>query len=516
MTQDPPRATWSAALAKLGDDDSEELLAQEALAGWLADNGCDAGAVYLEAEPGQLVLEVEAGEVGLPDKLEGEVPSTFNYRPLPGGVLLFRGAPPDHLTEIGEAGFVIAFSARLASLKREIKRAQFEAGRRDVAQEALYDVGLAIASTLDVEQLTEAILTWALSLLDARRAALYLGDSGGFRLARSLGGDARATVVPYDASSPPADVLPGASFLLAAPIEVEGRAMGLLVVGDKESRSGVGPFTAADERTLSLFANQAAIALENARLHREALEKERLEREMELAAEIQRQILPKVIPSLPGYELAGWNRPARQVGGDYYDLLPRGEGRLLVTVGDVSGKGVPASLLVSTLHSASRLLLDRQDLGPELAEKLNRHVCESSLPSKFITLVVGEIDTARHRFVFVNAGHNPGVVVGADGGVRCLAATGVPLGLIPLARYQMGEADFAPGDLLCLYSDGITEQADGSSEEFGLERLIQTLESHRTEPLPQVIAAVEAAVGAFAAGAPQGDDQTVVLVRRMG
>ncbi len=404
----------------------------------------------------------------------------------------------------------------LVSLKRDIKRFQFEAGRRDVAQEALYDVGLAIASTLDFQQLTEAILTWALSLLDARRAALYLGDSGGLRLARTLGGEARATVGPVDVASPPIDLLPDACFLLAAAIEVEGRAMGLLVVGDKESRSGVGPFAAADQRTLSLFANQAAIALENARLHREALEKERLEREMELAAEIQRQILPKAIPCLPGYELAGWNRPARQVGGDYYDFLPRSDGRLLVTLGDVSGKGVPASLLVSTLHSASRLLVDRQELGPELVEKLNRHVCESSLPSKFITLVVGELDATRHCFDFVNAGHNPGVVVGADGGVRCLDATGVPLGLIPLARYQMGEVQLAPGDLLCLYSDGITEQADPSGEELGLERLIATLRSHRGEPLPRVLAELEVAVGAFADGVPQGDDQTVVLVRRMG
>ena len=145
-------------------------------------------------------------------------------------------------------------------------------------------------------------------------------------------------------------------------------------MGDKESRRGVGPFLASDRRTLSLFANQAALALENARLHLQALEKERLEREMHLAAEIQRQILPKGAPVVPGYELIGWYRPARQVGGDYYDLFRREDGRVGLVLGDVSGKGMPAALMVSTLHSALRLLLDQTGFGPLLLERLNRHI----------------------------------------------------------------------------------------------------------------------------------------------
>ena len=179
----------------------------------------------------------------------------------------------------------------------------------------------------------------------------------------------------------------------------------------------MGPFPDHDRRTLALFANQAAIALENARLHRQALEKERLEREMELAAEIQRQILPERVPAVAGYDLAGWNRPARQVGGDYYDLAVLAGGRLGLALGDVTGKGMPAALMVSTLHSALKLLRDRCGLSPDLLGQLNRHIFESSAANKFITLIVAELEAASGRLAYVNAGHNPGLLLRAGGGL---------------------------------------------------------------------------------------------------
>ena len=183
------------------------------------------------------------------------------------------------------------------------------------------------------------------------------------------------------------NLLPGASHLLAVPIETDSKRRGLLVVADKESRHGVGPFAAADKRTLAMFANQAAIALENAYLHRQALEKERLEREVELAAEIQRRLLPTDFPRLEGFELVGWSRPARHVGGDYYDFLSLSEDRVTAVLADVSGKGLPATLMVSTIHSALRLLLDHFRVGPELIARLNHHITDSSAPNKFITLL---------------------------------------------------------------------------------------------------------------------------------
>jgi sigma-B regulation protein RsbU (phosphoserine phosphatase) len=408
-------------------------------------------------------------------------------------------------------------------LKAELKEQQFQVNYRVVELEALYDVGLAVASTLDLDKLSEEILLRAISLLDAQRGALYLLDGDGYRMDRAFGGaagerfaaaDPALAAFLADSGPAPESLLPGARYLLGAPIEVESGRRGFLAVGDKESRRGVGPFLPSDRRTLALFANQAALALENARLHLEALEKERLEREMQLAAEIQRQILPKGAPQVPGYQVAGWYRPARQVGGDYYDLFHLGPGRLGVVLGDVSGKGIPAALLVSTLHSALRLLLEGACFGPELFERLNRHILESSIASKFITMTLGELDLASGTFSYLNAGHNPGFLVRRRGPVEELGAGGVPLGLLPGSVYQPGTVTFEPGDLLCIYSDGITEATSPTDEEFGNDRLIGLLRLYADRPLQELIDAIPEAVTRFAQGLPQGDDQTLVLVRR--
>ncbi len=398
-----------------------------------------------------------------------------------------------------------------------------DANWRELLFEGLYDVGLAIASTLELDEVTDAVLMRAVALLDARRGALYLRDAGGFHLDRSLGGEAapaladgdpRLAALLADSAGSVEGLLPGAQHLLAVPIAVDGEPRGLLVVADKESRQGIGPFVERDRRTLALFANQAAIALENARLHRHALEKERLERELDLAADIQRRLLPAELPDTRGFEILGWNRPARHVGGDYYDIYALEPGKLVVVVADVAGKGMPAALLVSTLHSALRLLQDHQPLGAEMVARLNRHVVESSGPNKFITLLVGEIDLVNGRLSYVNAGHNPALLLRAGGSLEQLAPGGLPLGLFAPAIYSVQEVGLDPGDLLCLFSDGITECESPAGEEWGVTHLGELLHSLAAAPLPEVMRRLERAVTTFAAGAPQGDDQTVVLVRR--
>jgi sigma-B regulation protein RsbU (phosphoserine phosphatase) len=263
-----------------------------------------------------------------------------------------------------------------------------------------------------------------------------------------------------------------------------------------------------------MFASQAAIALENAQLHRQALEKERLERELELAAEIQRALLPGRMPSPPGLEIVGWSRPTRQVGGDYYGHLALQGGRIGLVVADVTGKGMPAAILVSTLHSAIHLLLERAAPDEETIAKLNQHIAESSGANKFITMLLVEIDPRGDRLGFLNAGHNPGLLLRADGTVERLTASGLPLGLLRSATYTYRQVAHGPGDLLCLYSDGITECVSPADEEFGEDRLIEYLAHHRAAPLSELLSGLEHAVTEFAAGQPQADDQTIVLVRR--
>jgi sigma-B regulation protein RsbU (phosphoserine phosphatase) len=507
---------WNRLFTLAADEARDGELLGALLEQWCTAAGARGAALYLADDGVQLSREQAAGSGSFPQRLSAaEAPAGYGLLALSSGTLLFSPAEAEAeaAAEVPLPA-LLALAARVRQLKRQLKREHFQASYRGVEQQALYDVGLAITSTLNLDDLSEAILSWAMSLLDARCAALYLLEGDEYALARVLGNRACPRFASSLVHQPPEDLLPGTRHLLTVRIEIEGQPRGLLVVADKESRHGVGPFRDADRRTLELFANQAAIALENARLHRQALEKERLEREMELAADIQRQILPDGVPDVPGFELVGWNRPARHVGGDYYDLLPMGEERVILTLGDVSGKGMPAALMVSILHSALRLMLDRLEFGAGLLERLNRHVLESSAPNKFITLLVAELDRGTGRLRYLNAGHNPAVVITAGGACRQLPSSGLPVGLMANATYHLGELDLAPGDLLCIYSDGITECADPDGEELGLERLVELLVEHHDQPLAQILAAIDETTTAFAQGQPQGDDQTVVLLRR--
>jgi sigma-B regulation protein RsbU (phosphoserine phosphatase) len=535
---------WSELESLARREVGERAYVERLLELWSGALGAAGAALYLEREgsdaagragaeaSAELLREVAVGEGPFPGRLDQTHPAGaegFVSWRLPGGLLVARRpgeaaavapevpAPPEPLT------LLLTTALRALKLRKQLKQQHFQVNYRVVELESVYEVGLAIASTLDLDQLSEEILLRAMSLLDARRGGLYRRDGDVYRLDRTFGGEARdAFAVDDPALEPllagkgpgPDGLVPGARHLMAVAIGAGPRLGGLIVVADKESRRGVGPFGASDRRTLSLFANQAAIALENARLHRQALEKERLEREMELAAEIQRQILPDGAPVLPGWELVGWNRPARQVGGDYYDLLARGQ-RLTFTIADVTGKGIAAALLVSTLHSALHLLLDRVEVGPELFQRLNRHILDSSSRNKFITLLLADLDPATGELDFLNAGHNPGLLLRGGGEEVCeLSPGGLPLGLMEGGDYPASHLVIRPGDLLCLYTDGITECVSPNDEEFGPQRLVECLVQMQNRPLGEVVACIDRATQEFAAGQPQLDDQTVILLRR--
>lgn len=523
---------WGELLALAQEEATDGSLNQRLLELFRRGRGAIAAGLYCAASDGRLEQASAVG-TGLPETVDaaalerGEL--GIGGRRLPGGWLLF--IPPAASPELdGDDPLPLLLASALKScrLRQDLKAQQFQVNYRVVELEALYDVGLAVAAaaTLDIGRLSEEILLHAVSLLDARRGALYVLEDGRYRLDRTLGGkagrwfgtdDPKLAAFLAGGSEPPPDLLPGARHLLGVPIAYERSPRGMLVVGDKESRRGVGPFLPGDRRTLGLFANQAAIALENVRLHLRALEQERLEREMHVAAEIQRQILPKGAPQVPGFQLVGWNRPARQVGGDYYDMFPAQDGKVGLVVGDVSGKGIPAALMVSTLHSALRLLVDQTGIGAGLLERLNRHIQESSTPNKFITMLVAELDPANGRLRYVNAGHNPGLLLRRDGQVEELNAGGVPLGLLLGSRYQEREVALGPGDFLCLYSDGITEAESVDDEEFGTDRLVDLLRAYRENPsLQEALEAIQRAVGEFSQGRPQHDDETLLLLRRDG
>ena len=526
MEQPPTSAADQLSLEEIlgsaSSSGSERLVLHRLLQFFSQENGLLGAALYSRIKD-CLERQVCYGKGDFPLSIPESTPLPEHRLEIPGGLLTYE--PSDGAAQISPGVWSLALGSalRAAILRNRLKQESFVVNYRGVELEALYDVGLAIASMLNLDDLGEEALLRAVSLLDARRGAVYLRQGDRYVLDRALGGDADSTLslddpklldLFEDRQDSDLRILPGASFEMAVPIGADGRPQGLLIVADKENRQGVGRFGEADRRTLLLFANQVAIALETAHLHRQALEKERLERELDLAADIQRRLLPEVVPAIDGYELAGWSRPARHIGGDYYDLLEVRDRRLAAVLADVTGKGMPAALMVSTIHSALRLLIRQTEVAPELIQHLNNHIAESSAPNRFITLFVAELDSVAHRVRYVNAGHNPALMLRSEGGVVELGSGGLPVGLFEGGSYEEGSVDMQPGDLLCAYSDGITECVSPAEEEFGLDRLSALLSGLQGLPLGEIIAAVDRAAVDFAQGASQGDDQTLLLVRR--
>jgi len=449
------------------------------------------------------------------------------------GVLGLSGIAADEAAEIGAfLGFVLGSHLAAHRLSRLVKDAEFEVKTRLLELESLYDLGLSLGGQLDLGALADEVLFRSISLTDAGKGILVLFDDGGRTLyERSLGGEllsrdrftswripeGEALVNNEAATLPTAgERLSDCEKCLAVAISVPGRPLGFLAVADKESREGgVLDFTATDARLLSLFANQAAAAIETARLHKDALEKERIERELELAATIQREILPRSLPSIEGVELAAANIPARHIGGDYYDVFPLSHGRVGFLVADVSGKGVPAALLVSTVHAAVHLQIDEAPTISDLVSRIDRHLRRFAATRKFLTLFFGLLEPDSGALRYVSAGHNPALLVRASGATEMLDSTGVPVGMLPNSKWREETREMARGDLLCVYSDGITEAVDAQEEEYGLPRLVAEIGGLRGEPLRRISEDVLASVADFARGVPQYDDQTLLFVRRV-
>jgi len=411
-------------------------------------------------------------------------------------------------------------------LLQETREGDFQLKYRLWELESLYDIGLSIASTLNVEDLADEILFRMISLTNARRAALYLRDGSGFRLYRAFG-DVREGFLedelaaqliregtPLTFEGDANCLFPDCGTFVAVPIKGSSDAViGVLAAADRETREGgIAPFEANELRLLALFANQVAIALENARLHREALEKQAMERDLELAATIQRDILPKAIPTIEGIEIAAFSRSARQVGGDYHAFFER-DGVVTALVADVAGKSMPAALLVSALHAVVQLLFAEGRELAEIATEVNRHIHRWSAENKFITAVLVAIDRDAELIRYVNAGHNPAYLLN-NGEIEQMRSHGLPIGILPTTRYATQARPFPAGSTVVLYSDGITEAENTAGEEFENDRLEAVLRETRGQTPDVIRDRITAAVDAFVGDAPQKDDQTLVVLRR--
>ncbi len=301
----------------------------------------------------------------------------------------------------------------------------------------------------------------------------------------------------------------GVRSVICVPLWNEQNVIGLIYADNQISDRA---FSQSDLRLLGLIANMAAVKVENLRLLAQQIEKERLEEQLEVAAQIQRRLLPQTQPMLPGWELRGLSKSCYEIGGDYYDYLPLPDGRLGLVIADVSGKGVGAALLMAAFQASLRSLAG--SMRPEdLLLRLNRVMFENSPASKYVTAFYGELDPASGEFVYVNAGHNPPLLMrGSE--VQELGSTGPVVGLIQPAVFRTGRVRIDEQALLMLYTDGVTECEDVSESEFGIERLRGWMSRQGERDLEEASRELLAELARFATGAPPKDDTTAVFVRR--
>ncbi len=300
--------------------------------------------------------------------------------------------------------------------------------------------------------------------------------------------------------------------MIAVPLQTNERVIGLIYVDTPDL---IREFTREDLGLLTVMANVAAIRIEHARLNEIEVTERAMAQELEQAAHIQMGLLPSKSPDVPGMDIAAGTLPCRTVGGDYYDYLPFPDGRIGVLIGDVAGKGMPASLLMTSLQARVKVLFED---GDELAKKMNRlnkHTVANCPDNRFITFFMTVVDPKTGELVYSNAGHNPPLLVRANGAVEQLKGGGIILGILPIAMYQDFRIRMDPGDTLVLYSDGVTEAANPTDVDFGEDRLGELVASMRGRPASEVVAAVQTAVANFSEGAPQADDITVVVMRRL-
>ncbi|GAB4372478.1 MAG: hypothetical protein Kow0042_15810 [Calditrichia bacterium] len=285
---------------------------------------------------------------------------------------------------------------------------------------------------------------------------------------------------------------------------------------EKESRNGFIPFDETDQLLLEAFVRQVHASLENHYLHQQALEKERIDQEIALAGTIQKKLIPETLPEIPGYQLSGVNIPTKFIGGDFYDCIPLEDGRYLLIMADVSGKGVAAGLLVSTLHASAHAFLDSSSDLTRMVQQLNTVIYEASTSDKYITAFFALLDPRSGQLESVNAGHNPGYLLHPDRQVEELKVGGIPLGMMSMSfPHEKSQTILEPGGNLLLYTDGVTEAMNEKEEQYDDFRpLKQFLTAQNQLPAAAFIEVLLTDLNHFTGNTPQSDDITALYVAR--
>ncbi|MBV9071089.1 MAG: SpoIIE family protein phosphatase [Acidobacteria bacterium] len=299
---------------------------------------------------------------------------------------------------------------------------------------------------------------------------------------------------------------------VCAPLLVADAVLGVLYI-DYTSARGV--VSEDDVRLLAQIARFAAVTLERTRLREEAFAKAKIDDELRTAYTIQRRLLPTALPEIVGYRFAGANRPCKTVSGDYYDVVVRPDGRIYFVIADVSGKGITAALVMSSVATAFAIFTRNDPTPADLLRDINETLAPKTSPSKFVTMVAGVLDPATGIVSFANAGHVAPLVV-SKGGVEAMHSTDIVVGILPNAQYRNQSLTLAAGDSLVLFTDGVTEAENIAEEQLGLDPVCEMLRTMHGHEANAILNTIDTHVHEFIGEVPAGDDVTMLAMTRLG
>ncbi|NOZ77655.1 MAG: SpoIIE family protein phosphatase [Acidobacteria bacterium] len=407
----------------------------------------------------------------------------------------------------------LLIAARLAlhvwDLREALRQTKFDERFRLWELEAVRSIAQGLGGVLEPGAIAREVLGHVVSLLGVRNAEIVIGTHQSQpRVLAAFGDPVLDRPIPetiwlHGFRQPQA---------VAAALVGNGEALGLLAVSQKEARAGTAPFDDNDVRLIDLFAVQTAVALENARLSRASIEQARLQQEMEVAATIQTHLYPKESVEIPGVKVRTSFQPARRVGGDLFEIIERRKG-LLSIVADVTGKGIGAGLIAAGLHAGIRLLAGEALSIETIARRLNAYLATATEDNRFATMVIVQM-APDGSFSALHAGHCPSLLRRAGGAVETIKSSGLPLGIVPEARYRSVKGRLDPGDLIVLYTDGLTEAENARGEELGIDRLREIVAALDTRDVETLCDQILAGVAAFAGDVPLADDATIVVLKK--
>lgn len=496
---------------------------------WLQDLGSANGTRYNGTFIKAGVQLATGGEIQI-----GESRMIFEASSMPaiGGATLIADQ-----TEALDPSKTISFQSRRIPTT-ELLKGQFTS--RTELLGLISKVGVALLSSSGLEETLDQVASLVFEAVPAERVVIMLRDEKEAEnmrvmIARIRGQEERLqevrvshsvmdevlkngrSVLTADAQQDPkfatqTVMLQGIRSVLAVPLSVDERTIFGMIYADSPTYTTT--FTEEHLNILTTLASVASIRVENAALVDERMERERMERELELATEIQQRFQPSAPPALTGYEFQGISFSCYEIGGDYYDFIRREDGKMVVALGDVSGKGTAAALLMSSLHAAVHAQISATSSIPHTVSSVNKYLAENTPTNRFVTLFIGELDPETGKLIYINAGHNPPLLCRADGTITQLDSGGLPLGLMEMAQYESGELTLGQGDILVVYSDGVSEATNEAENEYGLERLEQVIRTHRGASAAGLRDKIESSLSSFTMNAPAADDVTLLIVKR--